>query len=206
MKAQAPDSKNPLFPVFLKAEEMNILLVGAGPVGFEKASGLLKNSPNTALRIIAEQISPEVAELKNLFPQINIQQKAFEENDLINTQVLILAINNKELSKQIREQAHERNILVNVADTPDLCDFYLSSVVQKGNLKIAVSTNGKSPTVAKRIRELLEDVVPEEIDELLENIHSIRNSIKGNFADKVKKLNELTASLKNEQGDDNLKK
>ena len=206
MKAQAPDSKNPLFPVFLKAEEMNILLVGAGPVGLEKASGLLKNSPNTALRIIAEQVSPEVAELKNQFPQISIKQKTFEEKDLENTQVLILAINNRELSASIRENAHKRNILVNVADTPDLCDFYLSSVVQKGNLKIAVSTNGKSPTIAKRIREFLEDVLPDEIDELLENIHTIRNSVKGDFAEKVKKLNELTASLKYEQGNDKLKK
>ena len=195
MNPQTPASQNLLFPVFLKAEEMNILIVGAGPVGFEKVSGLLKSSPKTKLKIVAETVSNEVAGLKVLFPQIDIQQKAFEEKDLEGIQILILAINNKPLSAQIRETAHTRSILVNVADTPDLCDFYLSSVVQKGNLKIAISTNGKSPTVAKRIRELLEDILPDEIDELLTNIHNIRDSVKGNFAEKVKKLNELTASL-----------
>jgi uncharacterized protein len=141
--------------------------------------------------------------LKEQFPQISIEQREFEDADLAGVQVLILAINNKNLSKEIRKLAHTKNILVNVADGPDLCDFYLSSVVQKGNLKIAISTNGKSPTVAKRIRELLEDILPEELDELLENIHNIRDSMKGDFADKVKKLNELTASLKYNQDDVN---
>jgi uncharacterized protein len=190
-----------LFPVFLKAEEMNILLVGAGAVGYEKASGLLKNSPQTKMRIIAEQVGEEVSKLQELYPQVTIEQRAFEEKDLVRVQVLILAINNKELSRQIREAAHGHNILVNVADTPDLCDFYLSSVVQKGNLKIAISTNGKSPTIAKRIRELLEDILPDEMDELLENIHRIRDSIKDDFAGKVSKLNELTASLKHKGPD-----
>jgi siroheme synthase-like protein len=58
--------------------------------------------------------------------------------------------------------------LVNVADTPDQCDFYLSSIVQKGNLKIAISTNGKSPTVAKRIKEVLHDAIPGELNESIE--------------------------------------
>jgi siroheme synthase-like protein len=195
MNAQPPFSKNFLFPVFLKAEELNILVVGAGYAGHEKVSALLKNSPKAPVRVIAEKVSEEVALLKEQFPQITIQQKVFEEKDLDSVQILILAINNKDLSREIIEKAHVRNILVNVADTPDLCDFYLSAVVQKGNLKIAISTNGKSPTIAKRVRELLEDIVPDEMDELLENIHEIRNSIKGDFAEKVKKLNELTASL-----------
>ena len=59
------------------------------------------------------------------------------------------------LHLQIKNAANEKGILVNMADTPDLCDFYLSSIVQKGQLKIAISTNGKSPTAAKRIKELL---------------------------------------------------
>ena len=55
----------------------------------------------------------------------------------------------KSFTKKIKQQANAAGLLVNVADTPDLCDFYLGSIVQKGNLKIAISTNGKSPTVAK---------------------------------------------------------
>jgi siroheme synthase-like protein len=195
MNIQPHPSKNFLFPVFLKAEELNILVVGAGYAGNEKINALLRNSPKARLKVIAEKISKEVLLLKDQFPHITLQKKAFEEKDLEGIQVLLLAINNKELSREIREKAHARNILVNVADTPELCDFYLTAVVQKGNLKIAVSTNGKSPTIAKRIRELLEDILPEEIDELLANVHEIRNSINGDFADKVKKLNQLTSSL-----------
>ena len=77
----------------------------------------------------------------------------------------------------------------------DGSDFYLSSVVQKGNLKIAISTNGKSPTLAKRIKEYLDEIIPDEIDDLLLNMNSIRKKLSGNFEEKVKKLNEITKSL-----------
>jgi siroheme synthase-like protein len=82
-----------------------------------------------------------------------------------------------------------------VADTPDLCDFYLSSIVQKGDLKIAISTNGKSPTIAKRLKEVLIDLIPDEMENILNNMSKIRDKIKGGFAEKVRQLNELTKSI-----------
>jgi len=85
--------------------------------------------------------------------------------------------------------------LINVADTPELCDFYLGSIVTKGDLKIAISTNGKSPTLSKRIREFFEAILPENIDELILNLHDYRNTLKGNFEEKVNKLNEITSSF-----------
>ena len=84
---------------------------------------------------------------------------------------------------------------MNVADTPDLCDFYLGGIVTKGNLKVAISTNGKSPTAAKRLRQLLEEVLPDELDDLLENLHAYRETLKGDFEYKVKAMNEVTANL-----------
>ena len=65
------------------------------------------------------------------------------------------------MSSQIRDEAKSRGKLVNVADKPELCDFYLSSVVKKGDLKIAISTNGKSPTTAKRLKEVLQEALPD---------------------------------------------
>ena len=91
--------------------------------------------------------------------------------------------------------AAQRKILVNVADTPDLCDFYLGSIVQKGSLKIAISTNGKSPTAAKRIKEVLHDALPGELDEVIDNLQKVRNRLNGNFEAKVKKLNSITKVL-----------
>ena len=86
----------------------------------------------------------------------------------------------------------QKNKLVNVADKPELCDFYMGSIVQKGNLKIGISTNGKSPTVAKRLKDLFNELLPEEIDELLDNMQAIRSRMKGDFADKVNQLNAIT--------------
>ena len=82
-----------------------------------------------------------------------------------------------------------------MADTPDLCDFYLGGIVTKGNLKVAISTNGKSPTAAKRLRQLLEDVLPEELDDLLDNLNAYRETLKGDFEYKVKAMNEITEGL-----------
>ena len=93
--------------------------------------------------------------------------------------------------------AKAKRKLVNVADKPALCDFYLSSVVQKGSVKIAISTNGKSPTVAKRLKEVLAGLLPDEMESMLENIQLIRETLKGDFEDKVKQLNELTKGLVN---------
>jgi len=99
------------------------------------------------------------------------------------------------VSSYIRVLAKQKKLLVNVADKPELCDFYLGSIVQKGNLKIAISTNGKSPTDVKRLKEQINSMVPDEIESVLQNMQIIRNGIKGDFAEKVKQLNELTKVL-----------
>jgi siroheme synthase-like protein len=194
-------SENFLFPVFLKLEEMNVLLLGAGYVGVEKATAILTNCPTVKLRIVAQQVSHDMRTLVALYPQVIIEERPYVETDLEGVQVLFVAINNKEYSAAIRHQAREKQILVNVADTPHLCDFYMSSIVRKGHLKLAISTNGKSPTVAKRLKELLQDSLPDELDQLIENLNAIRENLRGDFADKVKKLNEITAPLKKDSTD-----
>src|SRR6185369_2657901 len=107
----------------------------------------------------------------------------------------IVAVNEPSVSGYIRVLAKQKKLLVNVADNPDLCDFYLGSIVQKGNLKIAISTNGKSPTTAKRIKELLNHHLPEQIDDSIENLYALRKQLNGSFEDKVNKLNEITSVL-----------
>ncbi len=187
--------KNNLYPIFLKLEELQVLLVGAGNVGLEKLESVLKNAPKTNITIVAPFVKEEVKSFIKNYPNCILKQKEFEDDDLNNKQIAILATDNKNLHSYIKSIAIKKNILVNVADTPDLCDFYLGSIVQKGNLKIAISTNGKSPTIAKRIKETLQHTLPEEIDELLLNMQNIRNKMSGDFAQKVKELNELTKQL-----------
>lgn len=187
---------NTLYPIFLKTENFNILIVGGGIVGTEKLSFILKNSPNASITVVAKLISDDILSLTSNHPSIQLKQKVFEPTDLDNHQLVIAATADKELNHQIYEAAKSGSILINVADTPELCDFYLGSVVTKGDLKIAISTNGKSPTLSKRLREFFEAVLPENINDLILNLNEYRNSLKGTFEEKVNQLNELTKSFR----------
>lgn len=192
--------RNNLFPVFLKLESLETLIVGGGYVGLEKLTALLKNSPSAKISLVARTIQEPIKALAQEHENVRLFERNFKLWDIWNKDLLILATNNRNLHETIRKFARSRHLLINVADTPDLCDFYLGSVVTKGNLKIGVSTNGKSPTMSKRIREYLEEALPEETNELLDNMQKIREQIKGDFSHKVKVLNEVTSSwLKTEQ-------
>lgn len=186
---------NQLYPVFLKLNEMQLLLVGGGNVALEKLTSVLSNSPATAITIVAPIIRDEVKTFIASYPNCKIIQRPFEETDLENIGIVICATENRELHKHIKLLANQKGLLVNVADTPELCDFYLGSIVQKGNLKIAISTNGKSPTVAKRLKEVISEMIPDEMEGVLNNMQAIRNEMTGSFTEKVKRLNELTKEL-----------
>lgn len=188
------EEKNNLYPIFLKVHQLNVLLIGAGNVGLEKLSFLLKSSPNAKVQIVAIDILPEV---KNLAEKhhIEIIQEAYKVSHLHNKDLVIVATDDNHVNIQAYNDCKEQNLLVNVADTPHLCDFYLGGIVTKGNVKVAISTNGKSPTTAKRLRQFFEEVIPEDINELVQNLNKYRKTIKGNFEEKVETLNKLTEGL-----------
>jgi len=186
--------RNNLFPVFLKLESLETLIVGGGHVGFEKLSAILKNSPSASVTLVARTIQEPIRELAASHPRVKLHERNFKLWDLWDKDIVLLATDNRSLHETIRNFARTKRILVNVADTPDLCDFYLGSVVTRGNLKIGVSTNGKSPTISKRMREYLEEAIPDETNQLLDNMQKIREQIKGDFKHKVEVLNNITAS------------
>src|SRR4249919_2578575 len=117
--------KNQLYPVFLKLEQLELLLVGAGNVGLEKLNSLLSNSPEAKITVVAPFVKDEVKELLQNHSSCVLLQRPFEEADLENKNLIILATDDKELHKRIKKLAEERRIIANVADTPTLCDFYL---------------------------------------------------------------------------------
>lgn len=174
-----------------------MLIVGAGEVGYEKLFFILKSSPDANITMIAPEVSPKIVQLLAEKPghKVTIWQKEFEATDLDGFDLIVAATNIPELNRAVRIEAKARGKLINVADTPALCDFYLGSIVTRGQLKVAISTNGRSPTFAKRFRQLLEEILPEEIDDLLQNLRIVRDQLGGDFEYKVKQLNELTASL-----------
>jgi siroheme synthase-like protein len=187
---------NLLFPIFLKLEELPVLLVGGGYVAYEKLEAMLGNAPETKITLVATQISDDIKKMALDYQGLMLIERAFVPEDLDFATLIIVAINDVPRSAEIRVLAKAKGKLINVADKPALCDFYLSSIVKKGNLKIAISTNGKSPTLAKRIKEVLTDILPDELEPLMENLGAIRDKLKGDFAYKVKELNRITSSLR----------
>lgn len=189
---------NVLFPVFFKLHELEVLVVGGGYVGLEKLQAILKNSPQTSVTLVGKEILQEdIYRLAEQHPNVTVIESAFRRYHLRGKDLVFLATNDRGLHEKIKKITRRRHIMTNVADTPDLCDFYLSSVVKKGDLKIAVSSNGKSPTLTKRIREYLEEAIPDDVQQLLDNLKEVRDQLKGDFEYKVQQLNEVTSNWLN---------
>ncbi|WP_259016041.1 precorrin-2 dehydrogenase/sirohydrochlorin ferrochelatase family protein [Emticicia fluvialis] len=188
---------NTLFPIFLKLEHLHTLIVGGGNVGLEKLEAVLKNSPKAKITLVAPEIKEEIRHLAQSHDLTLVFEK-YDSQYLHGIDLVIAGTDDKSVNQQVQIDCKARKIMVNIADTPDLCDFYLSSVVQKDDLKIAISTNGKSPTFAKRFREILEEILPDNLQETLDNLQAIRNKLKGDFQDKVQKLNEITKVMRNQ--------
>jgi siroheme synthase-like protein len=192
-------NQNRLFPVFLKLEDLNTLIIGGGNVALEKLNAILSNSPAAGITLVAPKIKEEIRILAFNNKNIKIISREYYKDDLQNKDIVITATGDREVNRRIREEAKKVKLLVNVADTPELCDFYLSSIVQKGSLKLAISTNGKSPTIAKRLKEYLNDAIPGDIEISLNNLVKIRSSLNEDFNNKVKVLNEITSVLVEKQ-------
>jgi hypothetical protein len=189
------DDSNHLFPVFLKLEELSLLIIGGGNVAFEKLNSVVNNSPQTKIKLVGIEISQAIREVAEEKQTIELYERSYTIDDIEEADLIIAAVNNFETSVQIKEDAESKGKLANVADKPSLCDFYLGSVVKKGSVKIGISTNGKSPTIAKRLKEVIYDFIPDEMEEVLQNMESIRGGMNGDFDEKVKHLNDITKVL-----------
>jgi len=195
--------QNELYPVFLKVAALNVLIVGGGNVGFEKLTFLLKSSPGAKVTMVSKVFNSEVIALANRF-KVLLVEDAYNSSYLSGKQIVIATTDNLEVNLQVYNDCKEANILVNLADNPAYCDFYMGGIVTKGHVKIAISTNGKSPTAAKRLRQFFEEILPDNINELVENLNSYRKTIKGDFEDKVSKMNELTKEMIKIKKDDQI--
>lgn len=189
--------QNELYPVFLKLHTLHTLIVGAGEVGHEKLSFILKSSPKARVTMVATWVNPEIEQLLSSLKEhfVQIERREFREEDLQGHDLVIAATNIPELNRAVQAAAKAYGKLINVADTPGLCDFYLGSIVTRGPLKIGISTNGQSPTFAKRFRQVLEAALPEEVEDLLPKLNEIRDRLGGDFAHKVRMLNQITSTL-----------
>ena len=186
--------QNELYPIFLKVTQLEVLIVGGGNVGLEKLTFLLKSSPNAKVTVVAPNFHQKLIELaKN--HSVKLIDDSYKVSYLTDKHMVIATTDNIDVNIDVYKDCKDRNILINVADNPPYCDFYMGGIVTKGTIKIAISTNGKSPTLAKRLRQFFEEVIPDNINELAFNLNKYRNKIKGDFSNKVAEMNKLTEKL-----------
>lgn len=188
------EERNNLYPIFLKTASLQVLIVGGGFVAEEKLRFLLKSSPDAKVTMVAPFFREETITIAQK-GKVNRIIDSYNDTYLEGKHLVIATTDVPEVNIQVYKDCRSQNTLVNVADNPPYCDFYMGGIVTKGNVKVAISTNGKSPTTAKRLRQFFEEVIPEDINQLVQNLNSYRKTIKGNFEQKVETLNKLTESL-----------
>jgi precorrin-2 dehydrogenase/sirohydrochlorin ferrochelatase len=142
-----------LFPMFVKLDGRSVLVVGAGQVGEPKIRGLL--STGAKVRVVAHNASVAVREWARN-GEIVLEERGFVLSDLDHVFLVVVATSSRDLNEFVFGEARARGILCNVVDVPEQCDFYYPAVVQRGDLQIAISTSGQSPSLAQRLRQQLE--------------------------------------------------
>jgi precorrin-2 dehydrogenase / sirohydrochlorin ferrochelatase len=142
-----------LFPMSLKLEGRQCLVVGAGKIGEPKIGGLLDTGAR--VRVVALDASPTVREWARE-GKIELELRAFLAEDLEGAFLAVVATNSRSSNERVYHEAQRRGVLCNVVDVPDLCDFFYPAVVHRGDLQIAISTAGQSPSLAQKIRQQLE--------------------------------------------------
>jgi len=186
--------RNNLYPIFLKTRTLHVLIVGGGNVAEEKLSFLTKSSPDAKITMVSPMFRENTLKLAANYDLELI--RATYKTEFLNGKHLVIATTDKpDINIQVYNDCRSMDKLVNIADNPPYCDFFMGGIVTKGNVKVAISTNGKSPTTAKRLRQFFEDVIPEDISRMVQNLNTYRKTIKGNFEQKVDKMNEVTETL-----------
>ncbi|MBT4511759.1 MAG: bifunctional precorrin-2 dehydrogenase/sirohydrochlorin ferrochelatase [Chloroflexi bacterium] len=163
------------YPMFLDLKEKRCVVIGGGNVALRKVNMLLDHSAKI------EVVSTEFCEgLEALAKNdiIKVIRRSYETGDLEGMFIVIAATDNRETNERITAEANERGILINVVDTPDLCNFIVPSYVRRGDVTLAISTNGRSPALARKLRTELEKQFGEEYAQLAEVAAEVRSELK----------------------------
>ena len=162
------------YPVFLDLKGKSCLVVGGGKVAERKIGTLLKCEAN--VRVVAKERTPWIEDLiRN--KRIQFIGEEFDPEQLEGMRLVIAATSDSQLNREIAKEADRRNIWCNVVDQPEDCTFILPSIVVRGDLTIAISTSGKSPALARKIREELEGKFGKEYETLTELLGLVRKKV-----------------------------
>ena len=163
------------YPVFLNISNRKCVVVGGGQVALRKVQVLLEHGAK--VEVISPTLCPELLVLVEN-GQIQAHIREYREGDLQGAFITIAATDNNNINQRLVAEARRRAVLVNVVDDPEHCDFILPSYLRRGEVTIAVSTGGRSPALARKIRSRLEEKMGEEYAQLTDLIGNIRNELR----------------------------
>lgn len=181
------------FPIFLTLKNRLCVIVGGGSVATRKVDNLLTSG--ATIRLIAPQITDKLQQLVDS-KQISYTKKNFDSSDLDDCFLVFAATDNAEINAEIAHLADAKNIPVNVADNPDLCSFIVPSVLDRSPVKVAVSTGGASPVLARQLRMKLETIIPSACGRLAGITEEYRAKVKAHFPTQEKRKNFWENALK----------
>ena len=185
------------FPFFADVEKLHGVIIGGGNVALEKVERLA--TFNAKLTLVADKIDDRI---KQYADRVELIERAYISSDLDNADYVIAATDNHELNHKIRHDAKKRNLLINVVDVPECCDFIFPSVLKRGKLVVGVSSSGAGPQVAIRLRKEIEKIIPDDIEGILDFLAEERIRAKKEIADPLERkkyLIELADKLLNHE-------
>ncbi|MCF6173204.1 MAG: bifunctional precorrin-2 dehydrogenase/sirohydrochlorin ferrochelatase [Campylobacteraceae bacterium] len=162
------------FPAFIKLDNQKILIVGGGHIAYEKLVHLLDFTQN--ITVIATNFSQDMINKINK-EKINYKKRVYKTGDIKNFKIVIIAVDDISLQKDIFLESKKYNCLCNAVDSVDYCDFIFPSYVKKDDLTIAISTSGASPALAKHLRIYLSKLIPQNISDFLKEMKDLRKSL-----------------------------
>jgi precorrin-2 dehydrogenase / sirohydrochlorin ferrochelatase len=168
------------YPIFLNLESKRAVIIGGGSIAARKILGLLDAQARVV--VVADQID-EVLKTRCKNTDTEFVEAKYSKDYLAGATIAFAATNDEELNEQIYKDCQQLEVLCNVADNPELCDFFVPAVVKRGDLQIAVSTEGYSPAYAGHIRQKLESIFTEKHGEFLAELESIRKYIMEEVSD-----------------------
>jgi precorrin-2 dehydrogenase/sirohydrochlorin ferrochelatase len=173
-----------LYPVMLNLENRRVVIIGGGDVALRKTRDLLE--AGARVRVIAPQVHDDMQALAGAYgASLDIVRRPYQPGDLAGAAIVFAATSTAEVNKAVFKEAQERNVFINAVDDPPNCSFFIPSFIKKGDLILALSTSGKSPALAARLRREIEKHIPEDIEQTLTALSEIRHIFKShkNFTD-----------------------
>ena len=168
------------FPLCINLEDKRFLIVGYGRIAKRKLKAISEFTSN--IKIITKDPTEE-----KLGKGIEIVNKCFDEKDIEGMDFVITATGSREQDEAIVAACKSRGIPVNAADDRDECDFFLPGIIKRGDLVVSVSTSGKSTAYSKHLREQIEDVIPDNIEKVLDIMGELRKSLPSKVESQVER-------------------